>query len=228
MTERANSKKEGACPDWIKLLIFPDPDDPESFTRPQCVMTAQLDPRAVVVSTSRTKAVYYRFDPSKPLGVLLRNTHFVEFPTIEIWEEFRGTVVDTQGAVTQQPEEEHKPKRRKLTTKAGKKAISGLLGGYGSDSEEETETQNVMSMLGGYAGSDDEEDAGEVREEAKETEMDGLGDEDADGDTDDEVELDQATLLELMRQAQGSERWAENVGDDDLVDWGDELGDEPE
>lgn len=225
MTERANSKKEGACPDWIKSLIFPDPDDPESFTPPQCVMTAQLDPLAVVVSSSRTKAAYYRFDPSKTLGLLLRNTHFVEFPTIEIWEEFRGTVVDTQGAVTQQPEEP-KLKRRKLATKAGKKAITGLLGGYGSDSEEEADTQNVMALLGGYAGSD-EDDVEEVKDRTMN--MDDLGDEDADGDTDDDIELDPAALLELMRQAQGSERWAENIGDDDLVDWGDESGeDEPE
>lgn len=133
--------------------------------------------------------------------------------------------MDTQGAVTQQPEEP-KPKRRKLSTKAGKKAMTGLLGGYGSDSEEEADVQNVMSLLGGYAGSDDDEDVEEVKDGTMD--MDDLGDEDADGDTDDDIELNPAALLELMRQTQGSDRWAENVGDDDLVDWGDESGeDEP-
>lgn len=216
VTARAQSKRENPSPTWVKHFVAPDPDDPESFTAPQCVMTAQLNPHSAILPGARGRAAYYRFDPAKTLAVLLRYTHFVEFPTIDLWEEFSGTVVDVKGAVTQQPaDDERRPKRRKLATKAGKKAIDGLLGGYGSDGDEEKAAPNVLSLLDGYAGSDDEGDGSNKGVSGD--------DEDAEGETDDEieVELDPAALLELMRQAQG-EKWVENIGgDDDTVDWGD-------
>ena len=186
-------------------------------------MTAQLDPSAIVLSSSRSRKAYYRFDMSQTLGFLLRHTHFVEFPTIELWEEFKGTVVDTHGAVTQlSGEEERKPKRRKLNAKAGRKAITRLVGGYGSDEEGEGAPRNGLSLLGGYAESD---------EEVKSTTMlvdDDLGEEDAEGDTDNEggEEMDPSALLEMLRQVQGDGRWTENIEDDE-VDWGD-SGEEPE
>ena len=213
--ERANSKN---CPEWIKSLVLPNPDDSDSFTPPECVMTAQLDPGVIVLANSRNRKAYYRFDLSQTLSFLLRHTHFVEFPTIEIWEEFKGTVVNTQGTVTQQSDnEERRPKRRKLSKKAGKKAISGVVG-YGSDEEA---PRNGLSLLGGYGESD---------EEVQTTPMlmdDGLGEEDAEGDTDNECDedLDPSTLLEMLRQVQGG-RWAENIEDDE-VDWGD-SGEEQE
>ncbi|RDB23185.1 Box C/D snoRNA protein 1 [Hypsizygus marmoreus] len=217
VSERAKARKDNPAPQWITRFLSPDADDPDSFTLPQFVMPAQIDPRsAAMIPKSQAKTAYYRFDPSKTLMGLLRNTHFVEYPTIELWEEFSGTVVDVEGAVTQQPEGERAPKRRKLSGKAGKKTISGLLGGYGSegDEEEEKEAQNGLTLLTGYAGSDDEASLG--------------GDEEAsDGDADEDIEIDPAVLLELMRQAQGSEKWAEHVGGDDMVDWGDSEEDEP-
>ena len=215
--ERAKSKN---CPEWIKSLVFPSSDDPDSFTPPECIMTAQLDPDAIVLANARNRKAYYRFDISQTLGFLLRHTHFVEFPTIELWEDFKGTVVDTQGMVVQQSDdEERKPKRRKLNKKAGRKAISGLVGGYGSD-EEET-PRNGLSLLGGYVESDEEVQTTTVMVD------DGLGEEDAEGDTDDEgdEEMDPSALLELLRQVQGEGRWAEHIEDDE-VDWGD--SEEPE
>lgn len=212
--ERIKSKKDGACPAWVKSLVCPDPDDPSSFTPPQCVMTAQLDP---LLPGPRPKAGYYQFDTTRTLADLLRKTEFVEFPTLEIWEEFKGTIVDTQGTVTHQGEEERKPKRRKLDPKAGRKAISGLLGGYGSDEDNEpAETQNVLSLLGGYAGSDDDED----------NDADGDPDVDAEGETDDELEMEPAVLLDLMRQVQGNDQWTRENVEEDVVDWGDSGEDE--
>ena len=40
-------------------------------------------------------------------------------------------------------------------------------------------------------------------------------------DAEEEVELDPAALLELVRKARGDENWTPQMGDDDLVDWGD-------
>lgn len=222
--ERDNAKKESACPEWIKSLVFPPADDPESFTPPECVMTAQMDPCAIVLSSSQSRKAYYRFDMSQTLGFLLRHTHFVEFPTIELWEEFKGTVVDTQGAITQlSGDGVMKPKRRKLNVKAGKKTISGLVGGYGSDEEEDEETShNGLSLLGGYVESDEEVPSTTILVD------DDLGDEDAEGDTDDEQDgdVDPSVLLEMLQRMQGDGRWAEHTEDDE-VDWGD-SGDEPE
>ncbi|KAH9938252.1 uncharacterized protein B0H18DRAFT_1205524 [Fomitopsis serialis] len=203
VAERKKSKKGDPFPTWISSLIVPDPDDPEGFTMPICVMQTPLDPLASLDARRNAAGprpghvrceAYYKLDPAKPIGVNLKHKNFVEFPTIEIWEEgsFHGTIVDDQGSV-QREAEEPTPKRRKLSVREGKKAINGLLGGYGSEEEED----------------------------------DGLLDEDAEGETDDELEAgpeDLAVLLEQLRQA-GALRDPE--GDEEQVDWGD-SGDEHE
>jgi len=187
---RNHSKKESSYPEWAKRLVNPDPDDdPESFTNPQCVMQA-------LTSHQLRGPAYYSFDPSQPLINLLRHTHFVEFPTIEVWEEFQGIIVDAQGVV-RQSEDERQPKRRKLNPKAGRLAINGLLGEYGS--EEEEQAPNMLAALDNYAESGDDDD----------DELNGSDDEG-------EVEIDPAILLDLLRQARD-----ETAVDDDIVDWGD-------
>jgi len=188
-TDRRNhSKKESSYPEWAKCLVNPDSDDPESFTNPQCVMQA-------LISHQIRGPAYYSFDPSQPLINLLRHTHFVEFPTIEVWEEFQGIIVDAEGVV-RQSEDEQQPKRRKLNPKAGRLAINGLLGDYGSEEEEQEQAPNVLAALDNYAESGEDDD--------------GLNESD-------EEELDPAILLGLIRQAR-DEPWAE---EDDVVDWGD-------
>jgi hypothetical protein len=222
--DRFNSKKDGLCTEWIQSLVFPNPEDLDAFTPPECVMTAELEPNATVLTSSGERKAYYRFDTSKTLGFLLRNTHFVEFPTIELWEEFKGTVIDALGVVTQRADnEEKRPKRRKLNAKAGRKAINGLVGGYGSDGEEEEASHNGLSLLGGYEESDEEG----VQPSAVLV-HDLPGEVDAEGDTDDEddIDMDPSVLLEMIRQVQGDARWTENTEDDE-VDWGD-SGEEPE
>jgi hypothetical protein len=60
--------------------------------------------------------------------------------------------------------------------------------------------------------------------------MGGVKSEDADDlqeETDDDVELEPAALLELIQQAQGNEKWTGRESEDDLVDWGDSDEDEP-
>ena len=192
-------------------------------------MTAQVDPFSSIAL--QVKAGYYRMPPAEKLSVLLRNAHFVEFPTIEVWKEFRGAIVDAQGAVTHQVEAERKPKRRKLDRKAGKKTINGLLGEYGSEEEDQPEEPNVLSTLGGYAGSDEEMEAEvEVEEEEEEEEEDrgkraeqeqNILEEDVqetDEDGDEVLDLDPTVLLQLMQQMQGDQNWVSNTGDDE-VDW---------
>lgn len=244
---------------WVIDLVAPNPEDPDAFTNPTCVMQTKLDPLASLQSKSSilrpghiVRDGYYKLDPTRSLEKVLRHKQFVEFPTIEIWDDgaFAGTVVDDRGAVMLDSEDERKPKRRKLNVTEGKKAISGLLGGYGSGSEngedEKAEERNVMGMLAGYAGSDDEQGNGEEGQEesmpAKHEEPpisplldeDTWGDEDAEGDTDDEYVEESpenvAAMLEKLRQAGALRDPGEDgriaLGDDEeQVDWGD-SGDE--
>ncbi|OCH92889.1 hypothetical protein OBBRIDRAFT_772500 [Obba rivulosa] len=238
VTERSNSKKEKPIPSWLIPLISPDPDVPESFTPPTCVMRTPLDPLSSLSHSGGPRpgqllcAGYYRLDSALPLGAILKHKNFVEFPTIEVWEDgaFHGTIVDDQGAVLH-GDEEHRPKRRKLNVREGKKAITGLLGGYGSEDEDEgdVEERNVLDLLGGYAGSEDEQ--------TEETNREEPSDEDAEGETDEEYEGDPeqlAALLEKLRQA-GALRDPNADGalaslgdpDDEQVDWGDSADEGP-
>lgn len=245
VTERKKSKKGDPLPAWISPLIFPDSDDPEGFSVPICAMRTPLDPLAALQSRASAGPrpghvlceAYYKLDPTRPIGASLKHKNFVEFPTIEIWEEgsFSGTIVDDQGSV-QRDTEEPVPKRRKMNAREGKKAIKGLLGGYGSDEEEggQREEKNVLGMLGSYTGSDEEEGGGtrlgaDVSGHGEEYD-DGFSDEDAEGETDDEAEAspeDLAVLLEQLRQAgalrdPGADRRLVGVveGDEEQVDWG--------
>ncbi|KNZ80039.1 Box C/D snoRNA protein 1 [Termitomyces sp. J132] len=225
--ERVLSKKNSASNEWLKRFLSPDPDDPDSFIPPQFVMAAKMDPRAALLQKLQHRIAYYRFDPSQSLLTLLRHSHFVEFPTIEVWEEFNGAVVDVQGKLRELAQDEPKMKRRKLSEKAGKEAINGLLEGYGSDDDEERpEKPSGLTLLGGYMESDDEVETNETDDNEAEVGEDEVALEGTDDEG--EVEIDPKVLLELMRHAHGDERWAGKIRGDDDVDWGASGDEEPE
>jgi len=211
--------KSKAYPQWMQDLIYPDKDDPEAFTHPQCVMATRLDPITSRRLSLRSKRVYFALDPKQPLATSLAHTQFVEFPTIDVWDEFEGTIVDAQGIVQQ--EEERPTKRRRMNSKAGKKAIEGLLGDYGSseEDEQEEENQNVLAGLNEYT----ESDGGEMTSDPA-----NRGDGEISSDDDGEGEVDPAVLLKLLRDVRGRDTCA--FEENEAVDWGDgDLDDdEPE
>jgi hypothetical protein len=156
-----------------------------------------------------------KLDSEQKLSTLLRNKHFVEFPTLEVWEEgaFRGVLFD--GVRAFESRSSQKPtKRQRLNVTKGRAAIAGLLGGYGSEDGDEADT--ALTRLGEYDGSDAENVQPTTSEEA-DTDTDGLT-EDDDGD---EVEpggmVDPATLLAMVREAQ--RRHGED-GEYEEVDYG--------
>ncbi|THH20138.1 hypothetical protein EW146_g1170 [Bondarzewia mesenterica] len=219
--ERTKAKRDRSFPSWLEPLVLPDQDVPDCFTPPQFFMPTSLDPLMTPALTSQhAKVGYYKLDATQKLSSLLRQKHFVEFPTIDVWEEgaFRGVVVDAQGGLTREGEV-RAVKRRRLDVKAAKKAMNGLLGGYGSDGDEEESTS--LTVLGGYVESDGDEDGDALDEVEGEDDALGLG-EDAqeyagDGDSDEEVgPVDYVALLDIIQQttAQGDD------GDDE-IDWGD-------
>ena len=236
VAERARAKSRDV-PAWVHALVCPDADAPDAFAPPLCVMPTALDPLAALGGAHPgpgriVRHGYYRLDASKPLGELLRGKHFVEFPTVEVWEEdaFEGTIVDDQGVVVRDAEDEPRPKRRKLSAKQAQKAISGLLGGYGSDEEGDEDAdgeKTVLGLLGGYAESDEDEAAGAGTAEPEE-----WGDEDAEGETDEEYEgspEELAAMLQKLREAgalRNPEKSSALAGlDEEQIDWG-ESGDE--
>ena len=180
-------------------------------------MPVHVDPR----SGLRAKSTFYKLDPREKLSTILRDTPFVEFPTVEIWEDgdeaFKGTIVDAQGGImayaATESDGERRRKKRKLdmSIKAGKKAIHSLLGGYGSEDGEGDEGhqgESAMDLLGGYVESENDEDP--------DVDAEGETDEDPDGDND-EGDLDPAALIELVKQAHAMD----NGQMDDELDWGD-------
>lgn len=218
VSERSTKSQFGApLPPWITEFLHPDSDDPESFVIPQFLMPAHVDPR----SGLRAKSTFYKLDPRQKLSAILRDKPFVEFPTIEIWEDgdeaFKGTIVDAQGSITAyaatESDGERCRKRRKLdiSIRAGKKAIHDLLGGYGSEDgegDDGRQDESAINLLGGYADSEEDDDP--------DADAEGETDEDPDGDND-EVGLDPAALMELVKQA----RVLDSARMDEELDWGD-------
>lgn len=202
-----------------------------------------------------TRRGYYKLSFDETLQKVLRHKQFVEYPIIEVWEmdAFTGTLVDDGGSVVHEDEDERKPKRRKLGAKEGKKAISRLLGDYGSEDEDGgddvQEEKNVLGLLAGYAGSDEEGEAHDIQEQTHPLppttssslppylDDDELGDEDAEGETDDEMgeEVNSEELAEMLenlrkagalRDTSGDGRLAVGtVEEEEQVDWGDSEDD---
>ncbi|KAI9001111.1 hypothetical protein BD414DRAFT_404251 [Trametes punicea] len=249
VSERSKSKKDKAPPLWVPELVFPDKDIPDAFIPPLCVMSTPLDPLASLNGHSHVphpgrllRMGYYKLDPTQPIGAVLKHKHFVEFPTVEVWEEdaFQGTIVDDRGAVVHDDTDEPRPKRRKLDARQARKAMSGLLGGYGSDEDEEAgeEECNVMDLLGSYAESDDEGggDGPELGTMGTQEEEEDWGNEDAEGETDEEFEGNPemvAAMLQKLREAGALRDPAADSAlagygtlDDEQVDWGDSGGDD--
>ncbi|KAM6495609.1 hypothetical protein JOM56_008315 [Amanita muscaria] len=202
--------KKNNVPPWVQTLVIPDVDDPESFTPPHFVMPA---PRAVVptmeLCSYQDKILYYRFDPTELLSTLLKGTQFVEFPTVEVWQEFNGIVIDRAGVVSRVGEGRSGAKRRKLS----KEALTGLVGAYGSDDSEDAEkVRNVSSTLVEY---DESTGEGMSTDEGSQGE---------DEDADEKIDVDPATLLRLVQEARQSGHWKQ---DEDEIDWGELSEGEP-
>jgi hypothetical protein len=106
-------------------------------------------------STTGLKTGYYSLDPLQPFSKLLKDTEFYEYPTVEVWEQFSGIVIDKEGGVIEEAEQEFtRAKRRRIDIAAGKEAIRTLVGGYGSDGSEPTAEEehgrSGLDVLEGY------------------------------------------------------------------------------
>ncbi|KAG2339899.1 hypothetical protein BDR05DRAFT_891068 [Suillus weaverae] len=224
-------KKEHPCPDWVTSLVHPHPDDPEGFRVPLCYLPARMDFARIPYYPGvgvQTGPSYYSLCPSQTLQDLLQGTHFAEFPTIHVYDPdsstFIGNIVAKRGQPS--PMSEHEDdvraiKRRKLSAKAGRKAISGLVGDYGSESESASEkaaasqTRDELGALGNYAESENDDQDSAVGARTTEDDMSSTGSLSA--DEGESPALHYAAVLELIKQAQGATDY-----DSEVVDWGDD------
>ena len=149
------------------------------------------------------------------MSLLLRNKQFVEFPTIEVWEEgaFQGVLLDESGTFGLQ-REQRPVKRRKLNATQGRAAIAGLLGDYGSEDSDEADT--ALTKLGEYEESGAEDEQLTTSEEGHTDAFSEDGDDGDEGGA--EVVVDPATLLAMVQEARS--RSEEDI-EYDKVDWGD-------
>ena len=213
MLQRTKGKTRADLPPWVKALALPHPDIPDAFTPPQFFMRAPL---GLLSSGQSEKFGFVKLDGERKLSALLRNKLIVEFPTIELWEEgaFRGVLLDDAGAIDSQGAQ-RPAKKRKLDVTKGRAAIAGLLGGYGSEDEEEEEADTALTRLGDYEESDVEDEQPTTSDEA---DTDGFVEDDDDEEGELDAAVDPATLLAMLREAQ---RQHEEDGEYDEVDWGD-------
>ncbi|KAG2158899.1 uncharacterized protein EDB93DRAFT_430239 [Suillus bovinus] len=224
-------KKDHPCPEWVASLVHPHPDDPEGFKLPLCYLPAQLDLARIPCYPGvgvQTGPSYYKICPSQTLQDLLQGTQFAEFPTIHVYDPdsstFIGNIVAKRGQPPLMSEHEHDVramKRRKLSTKAGRKTISGLVGDYGSECESASEkaaarqTRDELGALGNYAESENSDQDSAV--EARTTEDDISSTGSLSADEGEGPALDYAAVLELIKQAQSAADY-----DPEVVDWGDD------
>ena len=219
--QRTTTKAGADLPTWVKTLALPHPDIPDAFTPPQFFIRAPLD----LLSRQSEKFGFIRLDGERKLSTLLRNKHFVEFPTIDVWEEgaLRGVLFDGVGTFELQGGQ-RPTKRQRLDVTKGRAAITGLVGGYGSeDGESGEEADTALTRLGEYDGSDAENVHPTTSEEA-DTDTDGLteDDEDEDGEEPNDAMVDPAALLAMMREVQ--KRHGDD-GESEEVDYGESDGD---
>jgi len=164
-----------------------------------------------LLSGQRESFGFIKLNGEQKLSSLLRKKQFVEFPTIEVWEEgaFRGVLLDEFGTLGLQ-REQRPAKRRKLNATQGRAAITGLLGDYGSEDSDEADT--ALTKLGEYEESGDENEKLTTSEEGHTDALSEDGDDDDEGGI--EVTVDPAALLALVQEARGRDE------EYDKVDWG--------
>ena len=159
---------------------------------------------------SPSQAGYYKLDWNAKLCKALRQTHFVEFPTIEVMEEgqFSGVLVDSEGALDYHTSNVPR-KRRRIDAMSSKKALSSLIGGYGSEgsSNEDSDHEGPSATA---AVVDYESDSGETND----------GDVDAIGEADETY--DEENFREYLDYTKPDEQSAIPLeNDDEQLDWGD-------
>jgi hypothetical protein len=258
--QKAKPDSGSGIPSWVQELACPDQStETDAYVVLTCYFRTELDPREVLTAASarvshvpllshlatKSDAIadapppapkfgYIKLDPTQKLSNVLRNKRFVEYPTIDIWEDgvFDGMLLDESGLTTdmRSVHDIQIAKRRRLSTVQGKKAISGLVGGYGSGSDDEEGTEDAQDgsamdgLLGGYGSEEDSGKEPEMSAIAQALTEDGImvgfG---SDGSDVDDLEQDPAILAAQLEKIHGAMILD---GDEEELDWGEDYDQE--
>lgn len=170
---------------WVDALV--GMDDDEDGQSPLCVMRRPRSADLTVLQPSQIS--YFKLEWRAKLSEVLHSTQFVEFPTIEIMDACMFTGILADGDRTRDYQE-HRQKRRRVDTVAGKKALTSLVGGYGSDESSEDDYGHVRDAMADVANYDSDVN------KADGPEIDVDDDEDAEGDID--LMLDEDDFHEIL------------------------------
>ncbi|KIJ37357.1 hypothetical protein M422DRAFT_231697 [Sphaerobolus stellatus SS14] len=158
LRRNTQNQKKDALPSWVQSLFgsFKDDESPS-------LVYLITQPSDTVHPTPAT--VHHKRHPTNSLLLNLRNITFVEYPTIEVWEEgdFTGAIVEVDGTFVE-GEEPRPTKRLRLGNTGG---TNNLLQGYSSSEDDNNggKEANVLGMLGTY-GSDEDAEEGKDENEA--------------------------------------------------------------
>jgi hypothetical protein len=206
---RGSKKGDQAPAEWVTSMVLPTLEDPDGFASPELFLAApSLSGRPGPSALS-----FYALEGNQAMSAALRNTSFVEYPTIHVYGagDFKGTIVNRQGTITRVIGEERPAKRRRTDKKKSAVMMKGLVGDYGSGEEGSEEEDGALAVLGDYPGSDDEDGApdaaGEIHAEHVQDEDDALDAEADDGDANsadeyDDEEADRQLIADLERRIQ--------------------------
>ncbi|EJD53700.1 hypothetical protein AURDEDRAFT_53483 [Auricularia subglabra TFB-10046 SS5] len=158
---KRKTKNGSPLPDWATGLVSAE-EGSESVT---LYLIADTSTTAL---PGKMKA-FRKLDPALKLSKALRNTSFVEFPTIHLWDEdaFTGTLVD--GPARADPDGPPPAKRRRVDASKGKTNMLALVGDYasGEDDDEGGEPDladdTALDAMADY-GSDQENEQQEEQE----------------------------------------------------------------
>ncbi|KAG8977679.1 hypothetical protein FRC05_000935 [Tulasnella sp. 425] len=225
--EKQLALKEGQkhtdVPSWVResLIHRRQPSDEEK-------VEPELHFLILKHSSQPSKPEYHTVDKSLTLDKSLRHKRFIEWPIIHVWlaDEFEGTIVGAAPTTSAQSPSTPKgrfgtpppAKKQKLSEKAAKKVLTGLVGGYSSGSGEEEESDDGEEDAEGEADglinvmeyeSDGEEDAdiatmgASVDPGTRAVEDEVLDWGDADEDMEKEMEQDEQAIQQLSRGIRG-------------------------
>ncbi|KZW04113.1 hypothetical protein EXIGLDRAFT_15451 [Exidia glandulosa HHB12029] len=220
VTEQSKRKGKSAAPalpEWATGLV----DDAAETL----YLIAQTD-----IGPSGKTTAFRELDATCKLSKALRNSTFVEFPTIHIWDAdaFDGPLVNQPAAALDgQPP----AKRRKVDASKGKSNMLALIGEYESDEGEGSEggeDDDALDAVAQYDSDIEDEDltpdpvmdgSAYLIEDA-----DDQGDEDAEGEEEEEENMDEESLLAAANAALQMQRQRKRDNGLSVVSPGDEYG----
>lgn len=187
-SSRVESAGAVTDPPWVADLLVAD--------------EGELEPILFLLPNYHSPGTFRTLDSTKSLDTALRKSRFIEWPTVHIWRK------DDWEEHCEQQKTGPPQKKAKLGDRAASKVLSGLVGSYNSDEDSgsdedadaEGEAEGLASVL--EYGSDGEDDY-ETQAHASVTQYHTMSVDEEEildwGDAEEEMEKDEQLIEEMAR-----------------------------